>query len=120
MYWKLFEELYDAHAKRKAVERCYRLRDAMIGGVWGNSNYDPQKEGSEGARKELLAEIEDNFSRAIREIVTGEKQEDDIPWESPFFAAMKSPRMRTEDAIETPLEEQRGGKKHHLEQLDQT
>lgn len=93
----------------------------MIAGVWANGNYDPQKEGAQGARNEILQSIEESFSKAIKEIYDGPQSGDQIDWEDPFFAAVKAPRIRTEDAIQ-PVEDTEVAreKQRFLNSLDQT
>lgn len=94
----------------------------MIGGVWANGNYDAQEEGKDGARREILQGIEEQFDDAIRMIQTGESpKRDDIDWEDPFFAASKAPRMRTEDAIHASREDDEAQKEKakFIRSLDQ-
>ena len=105
MHWKLFESMYEAFAKRKAIEQCLAVKNAMLAGVWGNTNFDPQKEGEPGARPEMLEEIEAGYLRAVTEIRLGPveaekaKKKDDIDWTDPFFAAIKAPRIDTDSVI---------------------
>ena len=58
----------------------------MIAGVWGNSNYDDDK----NSREKILHNIDDFYDRSLREIY-GEHVEEEIDWNDPFFAAMKRP-----------------------------
>jgi hypothetical protein len=100
MYWKLFEKMFEAHAKREAIRRCVETKNAMLAGAWANSNYDAQEEGKEGARRQMLEQIESGFQTAVTEIRTGRRDEKaEIDWTDPFFAAIKAPRISTEDAI---------------------
>jgi len=87
--------------RRKTVDRLNAIRDSMIAGVWGNSNYDAQEEGKEGPRREILARIDEQFQETIEEVYTGKKvkKADDIDWTDPFFKAIKSPRINSEAAI---------------------
>ncbi len=88
--WLRFEEMFDAHAKRLAVERVIELKNAMVSGVWANSNYDD----GENTRANLLARIDDFSESAIAGIYgqsSEEEYKDDM--ESPFFKAMKVPKI---------------------------
>lgn len=92
MHWRLFEELYSAFARRKAIERVMSLKEAMVSGVWGNSNYDDKD-----TRLKLLKEIDDSFRRAMDRI-NGLTVEEEIDPADPFFAAMKVPEI--DDGVE--------------------
>ena len=90
----------------------------MVAGIWGNPNYDPQKEGEEAARRQILEHIEEQYQRAIVEIYTGQcaaPDSDEIDWDDPFFAASKAPRMRKPTG---PKEEDKVARM--LEDVDQT
>jgi hypothetical protein len=93
MPWKLFDELYTAHLKRKAIERVNRMREIMITGIWGNSNYDPQKKGEESPRTAALKHIEQQFEEAVMKIRGVATEYDGFDKENPFFAAMKVPEI---------------------------
>lgn len=99
MPWKLFEALYESHAKRKAVDRCINLKEAIVGGLWSNSNYDPEKKGAQSPREQALKDVEDRFATAIAKI-RGHKDEaeyrDGIDQADPFFSAMRVPKMDDE------------------------
>ena len=73
-------------SKRKAIERATDVRNAMIGGLWANTNLDDGKD----TRTRLLREIQDNYDDTIKEIYVGKRDEIDLK-EHPFFAAMKVP-----------------------------
>jgi hypothetical protein len=110
--------MFEAHAKRKAIAQLIEVKNMMIAGVWGNSNYDPQEEGKEGSRTGMLQQIEDGFNRAVVEIRTGVKPEDnEIDWTDPFFAAIKSPRIGTEDAIIAGMMEEAAVRQDRSERL---
>lgn len=81
--------MYAAHAKRMAVERLNVLKSAMISGVWGNSNYDDDKQ----SRDKILHNIDEFYDRALNEIYTGVEEEVEIDQDNPFFAAMKRPEV---------------------------
>lgn len=104
-----------------AVDRCNAVKDAIVAGIWGNSNYDPQKEGQEGARRQILEQIEDQFQNAIRSIYTGKPAKDDeIDWDDPFFAASKAPRIGKPDGAGASDTQTSAEQKKMLEELDQT
>lgn len=85
--WKRFEAMYDSHLKRKAVEAATLVKNAMISGLWSNSNFDDDK----GTRTKALDEIEENFAEAVTRVYNGGTSDYDIDWDDPFFAAMKLP-----------------------------
>lgn len=84
--WRKAEAFYDAHVKRKAVEAASRVKEAMIAGLWGNTNLDDGKQ----TRKNMLIEIEEAYDHAIKMIYSGESDEiDQETIESdPFLSAM--------------------------------
>lgn len=94
MHWKLFESLFMAHGRRKAVERCMQLKAAMYSGVWGNSNYDAKEKGGAAPRDAILRQIDNTFDTAIQQIRGGESElKTDIEEDDPFFAAAKVPKI---------------------------
>ncbi len=86
-YWKKFEKLYEAHLKRKAVESAAKTKDAMISGLWGNPNFDDEKQ----TRKNALIEIENSYQEAVLNVYNKERQVEIDFKDDPFFAAMKIP-----------------------------
>ncbi len=76
--------MYLAHVKREAVMRATEVRNAMISGMWSNSNLDDGK----GSRTQALTEIEENFQNTIRLIYSGKDPNDDILLNHPLFTAM--------------------------------
>ena len=94
MHWKLFDQLFKAFSRRKAAERVTRLKESMISGVWGNSNYDDKD-----ARTKILREIDRTFSSAIAGIYGAAAADAEIDPDDPFFSAMKVPEMDEEAAI---------------------
>lgn len=86
-YWKKFETLYESFMRRKAVEEATDVKNAMISGLWANSNYDDNK----NTRKKALSDIEESYQESIR-IIYNRKNEiridQDIDKSDPFFAAM--------------------------------
>lgn len=73
--------------KRKAVEDAARTKDAMISGLWGNANFDDDK----NTRKKALIEIENSFQEAVLNVYNKERQVEIDFKDDPFFAAMKVP-----------------------------
>lgn len=73
--------------RRKAVEEATDVKNAMISGLWANSNYDDNK----NTRKKALSDIEESYQESIR-IIYNRKNEiridQDIDKSDPFFAAM--------------------------------
>ena len=96
MPWRLFEELYKAHAKRKSIESAEATRNAMIGGLWANSNFDDDK----GTRDKAIRDINQSFYDTITSIYNGDAEEIDLK-EDPFFAAMKLPDIPGEMSVPT-------------------
>jgi hypothetical protein len=100
--------------KRKRIERLEARRNAMLSGVYANSNYDPQKQGQQGARREILEQIEQDFGEEARRILEGTtlaKEEAEIDRkmdEDPFFKSARRMRMTPEE------------KKQIEEEMDQT
>lgn len=86
-YWKKFEKFYEAHLKRKAVEDAARTKDAMVAGLWGNSNFDDDK----NTRKKALSEIENSFEEAVLDVYDKNRHEKIEFKSDPFFKAMKLP-----------------------------
>jgi hypothetical protein len=81
--------MFEAHAKRTAVKHVREMKNAMISGIWGNSDIEDKK-GS-------IARVEDFARSAIAEIY-GTTQVDDVDFENdPFFKAMKVPEIPSID-----------------------
>ena len=80
--------MFEAHAKRMAVQRVGELRNAMVAGAWSNSNYDDDK----NSRQTLLNRIDEFYDYAQARIY-GDPSAflDEIDMDDPFFAAMKRP-----------------------------
>lgn len=74
-------------SKRKAIERATEVRNAIIAGLWANTNLDDNK----GSRSRALEEIQNNYDDTIEEIYIGIRREDIDLNDDPFFAAMKVP-----------------------------
>jgi len=55
--------------KRKAVDEARAVKNAMVSGLWSNSNYDDEK----GTRKKALEDIENNYQETINIIYNGEE-----------------------------------------------
>ena len=75
--------MFEAFMKRKAVDEAREVKNAMISGLWSNSNYDDNK----NTRQKALKDIEENYQEAIRIIYNG-AEEYEIDLDQPFFAAM--------------------------------
>ena len=75
--------MFQAYLKRKAVDEAREIRNAMISGLWSNSNYDDNK----NTRQKALKDIEENYQQAINIIYNG-PEEYEIDLDQPFFAAM--------------------------------
>lgn len=68
-HWKKFEVMFEAFMKRKAVIEAREIKNAMISGLWGNSNYDEKQ-----YRKNALKDIEENYQEAINIIYNGAEE----------------------------------------------
>lgn len=77
--------------KRKAVEDAARTKEAMISGLWGNANFDDDK----NTRRKALVEIENSFQEVVLNVYNKERQKEIEFKEDPFFAAMKVPEVPT-------------------------
>jgi len=92
--------MYEAHVKREAVERLTDVKNAMVAGLWANSNLDDGK----NTRQKMLQDIEETFSSALHEIYTGRTPEVDVDLKNdPFFAAMKIPGEEPQEASSTTV-----------------
>ena len=61
----------------------------MISGLWGNSNWDDDKQ----TRKKALLEIEESFKEAIINVYNKERIKEISFMDDPFYAAMKVPEV---------------------------
>lgn len=96
----LFEKLYEAFAIRKEIEELLDLKNAMISGMYANSNYDDDK----GTRMKSIQEINESFAHAIAVLNGEEPAMADIDLNSdPLFAAMKLP-PEIDDGVKPMLE----------------
>jgi hypothetical protein len=87
--YKRFEAFYEAHLKRKAVDKLDAAKNALVSGLWSNPNLDDGK----NTRQNILRQIEESFKDAI-DSVYNKKEEPDIDFKKdPFFAAMKLPDL---------------------------
>lgn len=59
----------------------------MVAGLWGNANFDDDK----NTRKNALIEIENSYEEAILNVYNKERHVEIDFKEDPFFAAMKLP-----------------------------
>lgn len=85
--WRRFEEFFTAYAKRQALERVHGIKEAMVSGVWANSNYD-----EDNARADLLRKIDQFVEQATWAIYSG-IDEEELDMNDPFLAAMKVPEV---------------------------
>jgi hypothetical protein len=84
--------MFAAHAKRVAVERVHKIKEAMVGGVWSNSNYDDGK-----TRADLLQKIDEFATQAIASIYDPVEDDGKLDMNNPFLAAMKLPGVEEID-----------------------
>lgn len=69
--------------RRELVEELRDRKNAMINALWSNPNWD----GEEANRSEIVAQIEDDFDKAVAHVYGDEvSDEDEIDWDDPFFA----------------------------------
>ena len=96
--WRRFEAMFESHGRRMALIRVNELRNAMVAGVWSNSNYDSN------TQEKTLAAIDEFYDSALKSIYSGETEYvEEIDEENdPFFAAMKRPKIDFE--LESPSE----------------
>lgn len=77
--------MYLAHSKRVAVDRATGVRDAMISGMWSNSNLDDGKD----TRSKALMEIEESYQNTLISIYNEDHQEEQIDLDRhPLFTEM--------------------------------
>ncbi len=75
--------MFESFMKRKAVDEAREVKNAMICGLWSNSNYDDNK----NTRKKALSDIENNYQEAINIIYNG-VESFEIDMDQPFWAAI--------------------------------
>lgn len=75
--------MFEAFMKRKAVDEAREIKNAMISGLWSNSNYDDNK----NTRSKALKDIDNNYQEAINIIYNGEESYE-VDMDQPFWAAM--------------------------------
>lgn len=75
--------MFEAFMRRKAVDEAREVKNAMISGLWSNSNYDDNK----NTRLKALKDIENNYQEAINIIYNGEESYE-IDMDQPFWAAI--------------------------------
>lgn len=78
------------------MEDASKVRNAMIAGLWGNSNFDDDK----NTRQKALTDIEESFQRAVNYIYneTTEDDEHKEMMKDPFFAAINNSDEVTTEA----------------------
>ncbi len=77
--------MFEAFMKRRAVDEAREVKNAMISGLWSNSNYDDNK----NTRSKALKDIENNYQEAINIIYNGVDSYE-IDMDQPFWAAMEN------------------------------
>lgn len=75
--------MFESFMKRKAVDEAREVKNAMISGLWGNSNYDDKQ----NTRSKALKDIENNYQEAINIIYNGVESYE-IDMDQPFWSAM--------------------------------
>jgi len=75
--------MFEAFMRRKAVEEAKELKNAMISGLWSNSNYDDDK----NTRKKALEDIDNNYQEAIR-IIYNEPESNEINFDQGLFSGI--------------------------------
>jgi hypothetical protein len=84
--------------RRKAVEQIDARRNAIISGLWSNSNYDSQEKGKEAPREAMLVSVDQAHDDAIESVYSERRQTDvevsqdgfrTLDREDPFFAPTK-------------------------------
>ena len=75
--------MFEAFMKRKAVDEAREVKNAMICGLWSNSNYDDNK----NTRKKALSDIENNYQEAINIIYNGVESYE-VDMDQPFWSAI--------------------------------
>lgn len=83
--WKRFEAFYTAFVKRNVIETLERRKEGMIHALWANEGFNDDK----GTRQNAIQEIEANFEEAVKSILGGSVEEEEIDKENPFFAQME-------------------------------
>ena len=69
--------------KRRAVNEARDVKNAMISGLWSNSNYDDNKR----TRQKALSDIENSYQEAVNVIYNG-VESFEVNMDQAFFAAM--------------------------------
>jgi hypothetical protein len=88
MHWEKFEALYDAHSRRVAADALRSRCDAIVGGLWANSNMDGDGKGTP-PREAMLVRVDNWLEDGLMMIYSDEPEK---PLEEdPFFAGMKVP-----------------------------
>ncbi len=89
----LFKAMYAAYVKRRIADELDNRRALEMAALWGNPNYDPQKEGSDGARRELYEKVNEQYSNVVNRLYSDDAEDyqddDDYDPDDPFWAAME-------------------------------
>lgn len=73
--------------QRKGVENIERQKHQMVAALYSNPNWDDQ----DNDRPQRIKDLEENFNSAIELIYSDDDSggEEEIDWDSPFWAAAK-------------------------------
>lgn len=89
----LFEALYGAYAKRKVADELSQRRSLEMAALWGNSNYDSEKDPD--LRAKFMESVDERYSDALQRLYSADPfasqhdDEDDPDYDDPFWQAMK-------------------------------
>jgi len=75
--------MFEAFMKRRAVNEAREVKNAMISGLWSNSNYDDNKQ----TRQKALKDIEESYQSAVNIVYNGVDSYE-VDMDQPFWAAM--------------------------------
>jgi hypothetical protein len=80
--------MFIAYAQRTAAQRVNEIKNAMVSGIWANTDFN---EGNE--RSSALEKVEEFAANAIDSIYGDRHDEVEIDMDAPFFQAMKVPEV---------------------------
>jgi hypothetical protein len=75
--------MFEAFMKRRAVDHAKEVKNAMISGLWSNSNYDDDK----NTRKKALEDIDNTYQETIN-IIYNNEQEEQINFDQGLFSGI--------------------------------
>jgi hypothetical protein len=84
-----FLAFYEAYARRKVADELSLKRSLEMSAIWGNSNYDTEKDPQ--LRAKLQTEIDKAYTTAIAGLYGDlpQQQENEIDEDDPFWQAQK-------------------------------